>query len=118
MNWYKKSESATTIDDRRGLCYELSYRYVVNHPDAELIHGITTNRKTDNRTLDHAWVEYDDKVFDPVIGREFQKEYYYHIYNPIVNKRYSHYDAMITMLRYNHMGPWNEQNPPKERTNP
>lgn len=112
MNWYKKANS---IEDQLGDCYVLSGRYVLQNENAKLIHGIITNKTGDGKTWNHAWVEYDNKVLDLVIGEEFEKEVYYNFYIPQIIERYSHEDVMKTMLRYNHWGPWNEQNPPKAR---
>ncbi len=111
MNWYKLTHS---IEDRLGQCYILSGRYVLGHPNAELIHGIVTNRIGDGRTLEHAWVEYDNIVFDPVIEQEFQKEIYYALFIPKIIERYNHEEVCKIMLRNKHWGPWNEQNPPNK----
>lgn len=112
MNWYKTAQD--NIEDRLGLCYELSGRYMIGHPNAELIHGIVTNRIGDGKTLEHAWVEYNNIVFDPVIGKEFRKEVYYALFIPKIIERYKYEEVCKTMLRYKHWGPWNEQNPSNE----
>lgn len=120
MNWYKTAQE--DIDDRLGQCYVLSGRYVLSNPNAELIHGTVTNRipnmmknvMEETKTLEHAWVEYDNIVFDSVLGQEYQKEVYYAIFEAKVIKRYNHEEVCKTMLRDSHWGPWNEQNPPNE----
>ena len=120
MNWYKK----TQIEDRLGECYTLSGRYVLDHPDAVLIHGSVNGNK-------HSWVETTttipdnttgkgykiEIVFDPVLEKEYPKEYYYKELNAKVIKKYSHEEVIKTMLQYNHWGPWNEENPPNKRIN-
>lgn len=118
MNWYKKSQ----MEDRLGECYILSGRYVMSNPDSVLIHGSVNGNN-------HAWVEMTKNipdnttgneyslatVFDPVLGEEYPKEYYYKQLNAQVIKQYSSGEVMKTMMRYNHWGPWDEENPPKER---
>jgi len=120
MNWYKKSDWKNNL----GECYPMSGRYVMAHPDSTLIHGLVNGNN-------HAWVETTksipdnttgneypiDIVFDPVLGKEYPKEYYYKKLNAQVIKQYSQEEVMKTMIRYNHWGPWNDENPPKKRVN-
>ena len=113
MNWYKTAQSDISFENRLGDCYVLCGRYVLKNSNSELIHGSISYKGSERNN--HAWVEYDNIVFDPVLGKEFPKDYYYSIFNVIEIERYSHEDVMKTMLRYNHWGPWNEQNPPKIR---
>ena len=115
MNWYKKAQS--DIQDRLGKCYALSGRFVLDNENAILMHGSVTNRIGDGRTINHAWVEYDNKVFDAVLGREFDKQLYYALFDPKVDQTYDHERTCLEMLRYSHWGPWNEQNPPKKPPN-
>ncbi len=110
------------MEDRLGECYILSGRYVMSNPDSVLIHGSVNGNN-------HAWVEMTKNipdnttgneyslatVFDPVLGEEYPKEYYYKQLNAQVIKQYSSGEVMKTMMRYNHWGPWDEENPPKER---
>ena len=103
MNWYKKSNG---LKDRLGLCYELSGRYVLNHEDSILIHGTVTNQIDKTKKTNHAWVEENNSVFDPVWDRRMPKEDYYEVLgaNPI--KRYSHEQTCLNMARNRHWGPW------------
>lgn len=120
MNWYKTSQE--NIEDRLGLCYELSGRYVSGHPNSELIHGSVTNRipnmlkgiMEETKTLEHAWVEYNNIVFDPVIGQEYQKEVYYALFEAKVIERYNYEEVLKITLKDGNWGPWNEQNPPNK----
>lgn len=120
MNWYKKSDWKENL----GQCYILSGRYVMSHSDSTLIHGSVNGNN-------HAWVEMIknipdnttggeyplEVVFDPVMGEEYPKEYYYKELNAQITKQYSSEEVMKTMVQYNHWGPWDEDNPPNERVN-
>ena len=120
MNWYKTAQD--DLEDRLGNCYFLSGRYVTDNQNSELVHGTITNRianrikriNEETKVLEHAWVEYDNTVFDPVMGQEYQKEVYYAIFEAKVIERYNHEEMCKTMLTYRHWGPWNDQCPPYE----
>ena len=95
------------VTDRSGLCYELSGRYVSNHPDAILIHGHIQNPFNKGlRELDHAWVIEDDEVFDPVMNDRCPKKVYYSLFDVKEFHRYDHENVLKNMLRHKHWGPW------------
>ena len=110
MNWYKKADLTNNL----GRCYELSSKYVQNHPDAILAHGTINGRRFTGKDFDnlHAWVEEGNRVIDIVWGKEFEKQVYYELMNAKVIETYDHEQVLINILKYKHWGPWNEDNPP------
>ena len=94
-------------NSRLGLCYELSGRYVSNHPDAILVHGRLTNPFGKGFTeLDHSWVEEENEIFDPVMDRRWPKEVYESLFNVKIYQKYSYEEVLKTILKYEHWGPW------------
>ena len=90
-----------------GMCFRTAYRYVMDHSGTELVHGRYQDdfgRKVKN----HAWVEKGNKLIDPEWGGKWidkrklkQGGFLY-----IEEARYTDEEAMITMVRNRHMGPW------------
>ena len=106
MNWYKHSSDAE-FRSRLGKCYELSGRYVSEHPNAILVHGKIYNRWTKGYpSVDHAWVEEGNEVFDPVWGKRLPLFFYYELFNAEVHKKYSYEEVLKKMLREGNWGPW------------
>ena len=92
---------------RLGKCYELSYKYVVSNADYILIHGIITDNKFGTgKSLDHAWVEKDDIVYDLVMDVKRPKEIYYNLYSVKVIITYTRKETIDMALEEGTYGPW------------
>jgi 8-oxo-dGTP pyrophosphatase MutT (NUDIX family) len=102
---------------RLGKCYELAGRYVLHHQSAILVHGKLKNPFFDNTKylpyVEHAWVEENGKIFDLIPDRWWDKDIFNTIYQPKIYKTYNSHEVSANILKYNHWGPWNKQNPPK-----
>lgn len=92
---------------RLGRCFELSGRYVSEHPNATLVHGNLTNPFARGmKELDHAWVEEDDQIFDPVMDQWWPKGVYQSLFHTKEQQRYSHVRVLSMTLKHQHWGPW------------
>jgi hypothetical protein len=105
MNWYKKSDD---MKDRLGQCYVLSGRYVMDHPEAILVHGSINGIRWTGKDFDnpHAWIEEGDEAYDPVWDLRLPKEAYYGMMQAKVIKKYNQEETMLTMVRSKNWGPW------------
>lgn len=97
------------FEDRLGKCYELSGRYVIDHGGVTLVHGRITDKFCTGLTIDHAWIEENENVYDPVLDTEFPKFLYYELFNAEARNAYSQTKACVHMLRTEHFGPWDEE---------
>ncbi|MNM49990.1 hypothetical protein D3C81_610110 [compost metagenome] len=103
----KRLKKNADINERLGQCYVLSYQYATSNPNSELIHGNITN-KFDGKTIDHAWVEENGEVYDPVLDWRIMKEVYYGLYDAQVEKRYTFQEALNEGIESGTYGPWHE----------
>lgn len=106
MNWYKKAQNS--FQGRLGDCYRLSGKYVIDNQKGTLVHGTINGRRWTGKDFNnpHAWVEYDNKVFDPVWDQEFPQEVYYAIMKAKPQQKYNWEEMSKFMLRNSHWGPW------------
>jgi len=114
MSWYKRAANA-----RVGRCYELSGRYVSEHPAAILVHGHIKNPFNRGVLLevDHAWVEEGDDVYDPVMDKRWPKIVYDRLFDVQVYKKYTAPEVWKMSLQHGHWGTWHDlpQKPTKKR---
>lgn len=90
---------------RLGLCYQLSGRYVMDDPETVLVHG--SIQGFGNPRIGHAWVELPGgRVYDAVLDQEFSQVEHVAIFHPVVDRRYSHDETLVTMARTHNWGPW------------
>jgi len=95
---------------RLGKCYELSFQFIITHPEYKLVHGIITDNKFGSgKSLDHAWVEYNNEVYDLVLNITWPKEVYYGLYSVEVVTVYTSEEAIDIALEEGTYGPWNER---------
>jgi len=97
----------SSFESRLGKCYELSWQYI-NYSDGrkediQLVHGYLTAR---GKTIDHAWIEENGEVFDPVLNQRFKREQYYSLYNIEPIKFYTYEEAIENAETYRVYGPW------------
>lgn len=102
---------------RLGRCYELSGRYVVEHPSeaAILVHGTVINpfknklHTTGEKLLpkiDHAWVEVDGDIYDPVMDITWQKNVYEDFFKAETTKKYTYRELLPILDKEGNWGPW------------
>ena len=96
-----------SFQKRLGRCYELSWQFVMDNPNWNLIHGYITTRDL-SKTIDHAWCETGDMVFDPVVNIKWPKDAYYRFFNAEKEKEYSFKDAIQNGSLTGHYGPWHD----------
>jgi len=96
-----------SIQDRLGQCYALAGRFVMDHPEYMLVHGIINGRRFGiDKDNPHAWVEKDNVAYDLVQDQELPKETYYEVFGAVPDKTYTHNEAIKMMLKHEHFGPW------------
>lgn len=92
---------------RLGRCYELAGRYVSGHPKAVLVHGKLINPfGKGHKEIEHAWVEEDGEVFDPVMDKIWPEKVYYDLFKVTVYKKYSFQEVLKMIDANEHWGPW------------
>lgn len=96
-----------SMKDNLGKCYELSWQYVTRKHDYNLIHGYITQKQT-NITIDHAWTEKGDEVYDPVMEKSFPKVVYYALFNVEIAKIYTSSEANKNGAKFGTYGPWHK----------
>ena len=95
-----------------GLCYVATMRWitVAEEDDWLLVHGTVLCNVSSNR-IDHAWCERGDIVVDltfPVGSQIVERERYYQVFKPEVEKTYSMDEALLLSIKNGHQGPWNK----------
>lgn len=91
-----------------GRCYELSFKYLISHPDWQLVHGYITSKWYPYQTIDHAWCIKDDTIYDVIYKEEFPIQLYKGLFNCEVEKIYSYDEAMQKYEKSGHCGCWHE----------
>jgi len=72
--------------------------YLVRQGYGELVHGTIVGGYP-KRVIKHAWAEYEDKVWDPQLCEEFDKDFYYETFQGKPMRRYSIEEAIVKSLR-------------------
>lgn len=97
------------VSDRIGKCYVLSYKYIDKNgwgkKDIFLVHGWVSDPRREN-TINHAWVEIGDEVFDPVMDQTMSKQVYYRLYDAKVDKKYDPVQTAKEAANSGTYGPW------------
>lgn len=90
---------------KEGDCYKNVMDYLLDNdiPNAYIVHGKVSGR---NGTVDHAWIETQDVVYDPTTGIKTDKQTYYNRLKPAVDKKYSFVQAMKMRFQQGHYGPY------------
>jgi hypothetical protein len=71
-----------------------------------LIHGEITSPIGNGKPMEHAWLEHQDKIYDPVHDVEFDSAEYQAKYISKAIGRYSRQEALRAALDHGHFGPW------------
>jgi hypothetical protein len=83
-------------------------------PGAEkfaLVHGRVCQLKGGHADPDlvigHAWIETEDgTIYDPVLDQYTRWGEYAAERGAVIERRYTHAEAMETLLKFRHFGPW------------
>jgi len=104
---------------RLGQCYNLSLKYVRDHPGWILVHGsiggagADLNRDNPNPAprIGHAWAisEQGDQAWEPISGQEFAGSRFRNLFDAIEWVRYTDDEALILSLKTGHWGPWDAE---------
>ena len=95
------------LRSRLGRCYELSGRYVMDHPESTLVHG--SIQGMGNPRIGHAWaITKDGQVWEPATNQEYSPVVFNAVFNPHEDKRYPWSDALAKMTEHGTFGPWDE----------
>jgi hypothetical protein len=95
------------VRSAEGRCYELAWRTLFSLPEPAgwlLVHG-EVNGPSGSR-VDHAWLERDGAIFDPVLNASMTWERYRRIYGASDGTRYTSDQAAHQLLEEGHYGPW------------
>jgi hypothetical protein len=82
----------------------------MKNPEYLLVHGIITDNKFGtNKSLDHAWVEKDGEVYDPVTDIRMPKEVYYNLYSAEAVAIYTFEEMIEIALKEGTYGVWDQK---------
>ena len=97
---------------RVGRCYELAWRYLKDlakekgaGTKAFLVHG-TVIGGIPTRTIQHAWVEFGEKVYEPQSGDVMNKREFYRVFKAVSLKVYPTEKALVNAVLWKTYGPW------------
>lgn len=107
----EESRMKEAIEERLGDCYRLAGRYVMDHPEAILVHGTINGVRFTGKDFDnpHAWIEEGEEVYDLVWDKRFPKEVYYGMMQVKVNKKYDWDEMSEAIFKAKDWGPWEEE---------
>lgn len=94
--------------DRLGDCYQNAGRFFLHEADedAKLVHGIIRNG---DDHVAHGWVvEPDGYIYEPTTDAMYHEDDFKELTNPVVLMEYSRADALRTMARDKHWGPYDD----------
>ena len=97
-------------DRRVGRCYQLAGVFQQDNPGWVLVHAdlYQSGGPYAGTPIDHAFVEHEGVVFDPVLGTFMPLPEYYAIYGVTNARRFDHVTAARLRLKENHWGPWGD----------
>ncbi len=93
--------------DRLGKCYFYAYKAVEKMKNAILVHGYITD-PIHGRIIDHAWAETGNKVYDPTLDTNYQKNIYYKLFKPEVAATYTEDEMYKKAGETGVYGPWHK----------
>lgn len=101
-----------------GLCFPWALRYLLDHPDVMLCHGMVTEpMASDPRVYSHAWIETPDglvldwQTMESYFGGKWRGvgypiDVFYELYDPEYISRYTFEQAAWLRGKTRHEGPW------------
>lgn len=105
---------------RVGQCYTLSWDWVSHGANSgwTLVHGVIRHPHPKPGLydeVDHAWVEIDTHVHDPVMDLFVPRDAYYRVFDAKATKRYTASEAIEQGMLSGHAGPWHRTIEPVRR---
>ena len=86
-------------------CYEQSFKYLQDLGKGTLVHGYITGGYP-RRSINHAWVEFDDEVWDPQMDEVIDKDLYYQLVDARPSRKFTLEQAIKILFKKKHWGPW------------
>jgi hypothetical protein len=115
----RKKPDDSTFAGRLGRCYELSGKYLLDHPDDKivLVHGTVCDRHNPEcKPNPHAWIEDVETgfVLDPVVGESYSGWAYEVLFMAVPHYKYTLKEAVSHMLKTRVWGRWEplKEDPP------
>jgi len=105
----KLFESEIINNGERGHCFKNVQDYLLDNdlPNALIVHGFVTNNV--GKTIEHAWIEDGDTIYDPTTGISTKKEKFKELLNPTKEIKYTFSEAMKLRFKTKNHGPWTEE---------
>ena len=93
---------------RIGKCYELSGKFQLDNNEWTLVHAMLNPQfgPFANCLYDHAFVEHEALVFDPVFAEFYPKDEYYACYRTGEANRHDYMSSARMITSEGHWGPW------------
>ena len=102
---------------REGRCYALGFDFIQANPDGwTLVHATLYPPEGPIKRLSGSFVENGKVVYDPVLDRFFDREWYYLYYSITGAHKYTREEASDQLLERHHYGPWHRKLPDQVRT--
>ena len=97
-------------DRRVGRCYELAGRFQQDNQGWILVHAdlYQSGGPYAGAAIDHAFVEHEGVVFDPVLAKTMPLPEYYAVYGVTHARKFDARTAAGLLLKENHWGPWGD----------
>lgn len=93
-------------------CYDKCYDYIVRNstPGLKLVHGTMEHVINEKQSIkiEHAWVEFDNVVFDGVFQRFYDKDLIYRKRGLVKEVEYTFHEVCEKTVKFGHKGPWPE----------
>lgn len=98
-------------NSRLGKCYKYAYRHVTSGNSGwNLVHGVITDKIfSTGRSLDHAWAEKGNKVYDPTLDKIMSKVVYYSLFAAEPYAVYTEDEVYAKASEFGHYGPWDSR---------
>jgi hypothetical protein len=105
----------TTTETRRGRCFELAAKHVLDEGGI-LVHGTIWNPYF-TQNIVHAWVEHPRRthgryapgprdIWEPILAKTFSADDYSRLFLPVTIDRYDRRPVVYLLAHYGHWGPW------------
>ncbi len=94
-------------EDRLGKCYQYAYHYVSDREGWDLVHGYIHD-PIFGRTIDHAWAESGNKIYEPTGDKIYNKTVYEAMFKVEVVMKYNKKEMYYMASKFKHYGPWHK----------
>lgn len=89
------------MSKRQGDCYRLAGLRILDEHSWRLVHGIASG-------VQHAWLERDGRVWEPVHDTELDVAEFASKYRAMKERDYDAIEAAKNIVRTGHWGPWHD----------